>query len=110
MDIHKVLFDGDKRTGNEVDVVLNTEGDIGLILFGKINLLQMFAGETHGLAVGQFATGDDRCFDLRAVGGNDFQFEQGVVQQDPVTGFQLVGKILITDGNNVLVAFNLIGR
>ena len=110
MDIDEILFDGDKRAGDEVDVVLNTEGDIGLILFGKINLLQMFAGETHGLAVGQFAAGDNLCFDLCAVGGDDFQFEQGVVQQDPVARFQLVGKILITDGNNVLVTFNIFGR
>ncbi len=109
MYIDQVLLYGYERAGDEVNVIGNAEGDVGLVLFGQIYLLHMLAREAHGLPVGEFTAGQNLCGDAGSVSGEDLKLKQGIVEQDAVAGCQFIGKVLIADGDHVLITNDFFG-
>ena len=109
VDIHKILFDGNKRAGDKVNVIGNSEGNIRLVLFGQICLLHMLAGEAHRLAVGKLSAGQNFCDNPSPLCGKNFKLKQRIVQKNAVARRKLICEIFIAYRNNGIIPDDFLG-
>ena len=107
MDIYKILPHRHERARDEVDIVLDAELYIRLILLGQVYLLQVLSGKTHGFAVRKFSACEDFGLKPDTVRADDLELEKCVVQEYPVARLQLIGKVVVADRDDVLIALDL---
>ena len=100
---------GGEGAGDKVDALFDAEEDIALVLVAQIFEGERFPREEHTLFIGQVAADFDARLYLRFADFRDLEDEEPVVEQDGISGFQIVDDLFIRDGYARLVAFDIFG-
>ena len=109
MDNVQILAAGDEGAGDIVHLIGDAEEDVLFVLFAEVGLAEDFSREAHALAVREHAADFGGAVDVLPLDLVHLEGEQSVVEEDGVTGLQVVDQARIGDGHLRLTAFHVPG-
>ena len=110
LDVTDVLCAASEGSGDEVDVLRQTELDVLAVLVGDKLHVELDARNIDGLAVGERAAVERLADDVGAV--NDLQYlesNETVVDQDAGARLNVVRQAFVGDGNDGVVTLDIAG-
>ena len=101
--IQQILLSRHEGAGDEIHSLFDAEGDVRLVLFAEIDLIQDLSRKSHGLAVGDDPSeldGGEYIFSLKTV---HIEYQKAVVHKNLVTHFKVFRQIGIGDTDSLAV-------
>ncbi|GAA2880097.1 hypothetical protein GCM10020220_082540 [Nonomuraea rubra] len=99
----------DEGQGDHVEAGAQRPAQVGLVLVGERRGADVDARQVEALVVGDHAADDDAGDDALAVDAGGLQHEAAVVDEDRVTGADVLGQPLVGGGDLLAVARHVFG-
>ena len=108
-DLIHILCGAHEGSCDEIEALLDAEDDVVPVALAHVGHGQVDAGDVDALLVLDLAGVQDGADDVGVGDFLDGQLDQAVVQHDAAAGLDVVGQVLIGDGDDVLGALHLAG-
>ena len=106
-DLQDILCPSDKRSGDEIDIVVAAETDVFVILHGDKRHGQFDARHIAAFSGSQLTVDFNSCLHFVAVVFQDGQSLLAIVDQDIITGLDIIKDFLALNGETVVCTFDV---